>query len=1696
MSKKINKSKYFSLVAIFSVCLSALSGLPPAQAAISETAVPFVAQSSSLETSETIVKVSNGMRHTCALTSSGRVACWGDGSNGQLGISSSLPSAASPTFLSSISDAIDISAGSYHTCAVLQTGKVQCWGVNSAGQLGDGTTTYAWVPVDVSGINNAVSVSVGAYHSCALTSQGSVFCWGSDDIGYGSAQTGQLGNGLPYQSSAYPSQVIGLDGPAVQISAGESHTCAVLANKKLQCWGKAQWGELGNGSTVNSPVPVTTGTFGTSGVSQVAAGFENTCALDGQTENKDVYCWGFKTWGTLGDDAPLIGNYVGVASPVKTVVSGATYLDLGGATACAIKNREVWCWGSNQQGILQTQFVPTNGWFEARSAKPFKVTLPGPVDKVSVSDGVQFESTTAGAACAWSDTEVYCWGGSDATGQQGFGDYFQGPAAPQKVNLSLTTRSLLKTFTVNGIAVQDGSTVSLDYGNTSVDVIAEAEDLNSTVNISGSDGLVSGDNTLTVTVTRADGVTIGTYSVILSVAYNNDASLATFTVNGIDVVDGDSIELGYGVNSVDVLAETTDPNATFEIAGSAELVVGENELLISVTAADGVTTETYTVTLIVSSNSDVSLSLFEVNGEPVQDGVTVELPPYTIEVEVTAWATDTDATVEIEGSEDLKPGENILTVSVTAADTVTAETYVIYLYVPLGNEVSLTSLTVNGELVSDGASLTVDSSVTEVVVDVETADPDATWSVSGSDNLSLGENTITVTVVAADGSTTGVYSVTLIVSGDSDSSLAIFTVNGQDVNDGDTIYMASTSDLEIVARAASPLATVVVEGGEGLAVGENQLLVTVTASDGSSSTYSVTLVVLDMSLSFWLVNQTPVGSGDELEVAPNSTEVTVEVGLTDETNTFEVFGDTELVPGNNTLIVRVTSESGYVYEHSMTIYVPTQVEVRVSTVSLSFNSPFGNQVVDVEPNQIVRIPYLLDGLDINVETLDPQATYQIFGAENVSGRTSNIRIEVTGRDGITKGTFEFVVQNTFADVQAYITSEKTNKTLLENGGTLHLPHGVSSVSVIPANEKGNCNVYGDQDLVTGENIVALECQAPDGSIELAYFYLVVDENNDASVVGVTVDGVDVQDGSRVDLEEGADSVDVSVETTDPNASVVISGDRDLVEGENQLTIWVLAADGITFRVLNMTLIVPKSSNTSVNAIKVNGLSYLDGDVAELSSDTTDVEVEVDLADPDASYTISGGENLRPGINALVVRVTAANLVDFAIYTILLDVAMSSDASWNSIYVNGMEWSPDVPIEVPAGNLDVFVETNHPQATVLINGKTRNVHGIFDLEIVVTAQDGETTQSAIVTIWATEKIAVVPMSSAEGPELRVGSRVKIAQLPMFDKSYTFFYYWLRDGEVVNDDLRQTYLLKPEDLEGAFRPYIFATKPGAEPVSYLGDPLTILPGLIKKAPTPTIMGTPIVGKTLTLSTKKWAEPVELSYQWYSDGEAIDGATEISLEVSPELLGTRISVGVTGAQTGYLPLEKLSKGILVKAGTFKYTKAPKVTGTFSTGKTIIVDTGLWPDFAEVSIIWKRNGEEVESTADVENGYTFTGEDYKSKFSVVVRASAPGYLDSEFVLTRAVSIGYFNYISAPRVVGDLAVGETLSVELPEIPEFAEVSYVWKRNGVKISSASESEYEIQPRDFGMFVSVMVVVSAQGYRPLGVESKAVRIRSR
>ena len=290
--------------------------------------------------------ISAGYQHACAIQN-GSVKCWGYNYYGQLGDNTTTNSS-TPVQVSGLDSGVSaISAGSHHTCALLQNGSVKCWGINNNGQLGDNTTTNSSTPVQVSGLDSGVSaISAGSHHACALLQNGSVKCWGRNN-------QGQLGDNTTNMSQT-PISVVGFDSGVSAISEGGNHTCAIQ-NGSVKCWGSNSYGQLGNNTIANSSTPVqvvSNSSFSPLiNVSAISVGENHTCAM---LQNGFVKCWGQGNFAQMGNGSSNEINRLPVTVIESTggILANISAIEAGGTHTCAIQNGSVKCWGSNYDGQL------------------------------------------------------------------------------------------------------------------------------------------------------------------------------------------------------------------------------------------------------------------------------------------------------------------------------------------------------------------------------------------------------------------------------------------------------------------------------------------------------------------------------------------------------------------------------------------------------------------------------------------------------------------------------------------------------------------------------------------------------------------------------------------------------------------------------------------------------------------------------------------------------------------------------------------------------------------------------------------------------------------------------------------------------------------------------------------------------------------------------------------------------------------------------------------------------------------------------------------------------------------------------------------------------------------------------------------------------------------------------------------------
>ena len=298
-----------------------------------------------------------------------------------------------------------LTGGGWHTCMLREDGTVMCWGNNYYGQIGVGyrNASGGVNPIDVTlyGGHTARQLSAGGFHNCAILDDGSVACWGYN-------QDGTLGDGT--YSDRYvpvPTLSFGPDVTAELLSSGYYHTCALLSDQSISCWGSNEYGQIGNGEidgTIGISTPYSVPEFSSgSNASLVRAGGHATCVV---TTDGELFCWGYKALKGVTND----NSYITTPTHIPHQGTNVTDVSVGGYHTCSLlENGSVMCWGRNdfgQRGLGYTQ----------SATDPF--TERATIDFGNNRTALQVSAGTHHSCAILEDWEIVCWG-NNTYGQLG-----------------------------------------------------------------------------------------------------------------------------------------------------------------------------------------------------------------------------------------------------------------------------------------------------------------------------------------------------------------------------------------------------------------------------------------------------------------------------------------------------------------------------------------------------------------------------------------------------------------------------------------------------------------------------------------------------------------------------------------------------------------------------------------------------------------------------------------------------------------------------------------------------------------------------------------------------------------------------------------------------------------------------------------------------------------------------------------------------------------------------------------------------------------------------------------------------------------------------------------------------------------------------------------------------------------------------
>jgi len=558
------------------------------------SSLPVAVSGSGVLANKTLVAVAVGSSHSLALCSDGTLAAWGNDIYGQLGDgtnnNSNVPVAVVTSGALSGKTVVAIAAGFNHSLALCSDGTVAAWGFNSAGQLGNGTTTSSNVPVAVTKTGallnkTVVAVAAGYNHSLARCADGSVVTWGNNAYG-------QLGNNTTTNSNV-PVDITAsgeLYGRTILfLVAGSDHSIGLCSDGSLVAWGRNNYGQLGNGSLVNSSIPVVVDASDVlSGkvITAIATGGWHTLAL---CSDGTLAAFGRGNNGQLGYGGTTDSNVPITVTTGSGALMGKAITTIAASNAHSLAlcaDGSLAAWGANNNGQLGNNTTTGSN-------------VPTAVIRTTLGSGEKFTDLASGSSASHV--------------------------------LALAAFHLSSNSTLSGLALSVG-TLNLGFASGTKDYTASVPNATALI-------------TITPTVTDAT---------------------ATLKVNGTTVVSGAA-------------------------SGSIPLSVGNNPIAVVVTAQDGTTTSTYTVTVNRISNVSTLSGLVLSSGtlSPVFAAgtliYTASVPNATSSMMVTPTVTDATATIKVNGttvvsgaasgSISLAVGSNTITTVVTAQDRITSKTY-------------------------------------------------------------------------------------------------------------------------------------------------------------------------------------------------------------------------------------------------------------------------------------------------------------------------------------------------------------------------------------------------------------------------------------------------------------------------------------------------------------------------------------------------------------------------------------------------------------------------------------------------------------------------------------------------------------------------------------------------------------------------------------------------------------------------------------------------------------------------------------------------------------------------------------------------------------------------------------------------------------------------------------------------------------
>ena len=938
---------------------------------------------------------------------------------------------------------------------------------------------------------------------------------------------------------------------------------------------------------------------------------------------------------------------------------------------------------------------------------------------------------------------------------------------------------------------------------TSVTIEAESSEEHANITGTGLQNLSVGDNALKVTVTAQDGTTKKEYTINIR-RKSDDSTLSELTITSdpagtlSPAFDPTKTAYTYSVDadedSVTITATATDDHATVSGTGTYNPRT-DGPVEITVTSENG-STKTYTVTFDVAESSNADLSNLGVTGYTISPSFDKDTLTYNVTVPsdvdkatITAELADDRASLTGTGEQNLTYGENSFPVKVTAEDG-TEKTYTVNITRTKKDIATLSDLKVDGTTVPgfDPDTLVynlpdVNNDKTSVNITYTTTDEDATVTGIGTQNLSVGDNALKVTVTEQNRTTKKEYTINIRRKND-DRSLSSLTVTSDPQGTISPAFDPETTEytfsvgpdvtsVTVNADPADDNATVAGTGTYNPRT-DGPVEVIVTSENGNTKVYTITFDVAkstnaDLS-NLGVTGYTISPSFDKDTLTYNVTvpsdvdKATITAELADDRGSLTGDGEQNLSYGENSFPVVVTAEDGTTTKTYTVNITRTKKDIATLTTLL---------VDDVEVPGFREDKYEYDlgdvasdktTIKIDATTTDDDATIDGTGTKNLQVGENTFDVVITAQNGTTTKTYTIKVKRLQSDknlASLTVTSdpqgtispafdpETTEYTYVADPDETE----ITVSATVPTGSNATITGEGTYDPRTTDK-VEIVVTAEDGTEKTYTINLELAKSTNADLDDLGVTGYTISPSFDKDtlsytvtVPANVDKAAITAELADDRATLTGTGEKDLNYGDNTFSVVVTAEDETTTKTYTVKITREKKTDATLSDIKVDGVSIpgFDPDTTEytidpVNSDVDSIVIDATLSDPDATLTGTGTKTVQTGENSFDIIVTAQDGTTEKTYTVNVK-KNSSDSSLSGITITSDPVGTFEPSFDPAvteytyiadpdeDEVVISATPNQDGATVAGEG-TFNPQDTDTVELIVTAEDGTTTTYVI------------------------------------------------------------------------------------------------------------------------------------------------------------------------------------------------------------------------------------------------------------------------------------------------------------------------------------------------------------------------------